>query len=77
MLGVSKYDTHLLKTQIKDSVSMTQLVNGKIPAKQDCPFRKECPTAASQMCKHTGAEHTVAFSCGAARLFAILERTKK
>jgi len=53
---------------------MTQLVNGRIPANTVCPYRDECPSAANGDCGHKGVEHTVAYSCGFARLFNTFQR---
>ncbi len=55
----------------------TKLVNGRIPIGQECPFRDQCHEAANGDCAHQGAEHTVAFSCGYARLFDIMGRDAK
>jgi hypothetical protein len=53
----------------------TLLVDGLIPARTPCPFLSECP--ANKMCPHLGNEHRVAFSCGAARAFDLMQRTMK
>lgn len=53
-----------------------QLVNGKIPAGQECPYRSECPEAQNEQCGHKGVDHTVPYSCGLARMFAIFKDQK-
>lgn len=53
---------------------MTLLVEGRIPANTVCPFRQECNEAKNGDCGHLGVEHTVAYSCGYARLFNIFTR---
>lgn len=55
-------------------MSASQLVNGRIPIGQECPFRAECAEAQNGHCAHKGTEHTVAFSCGYARLFDIFRK---
>ena len=50
------------------------LVQGKIPAHTECPFRDQCKYAAEGQCKHQGEAHTVPFSCGTARLFFIMRK---
>lgn len=44
---------------------------GKIPANCICPFKDECELAIFNVCLHKGEQHTVPFSCGAARAFVI------
>lgn len=51
---------------------MNKLVQGKIPVGTVCPFRSMCNYAKNNDCGHKGVEHTVAYSCGAARLFNIM-----
>lgn len=58
---------------------MSQLVNGRIPANTECPFRARCPFAQSfpgrkPKCHHLGVNHPVPFSCATARLFVIMDR---
>jgi hypothetical protein len=53
---------------------MTQLVQGKIPANTVCPYRSECHYAARDWCAHKGEAHSVPFSCGLARAFALVQR---
>ena len=48
-----------------------QLVNGRIPAGQECPFTSTCFIKAENMCEHEGISRVVAFSCGAARAYDI------
>lgn len=50
------------------------LVNGKIPAHTVCPYRDQCEYAKQNECNHRGVDHTIPFSCGAARLFKIFLR---
>jgi hypothetical protein len=50
------------------------LVNGKIPANKECPFKEECITFQTQKCYHQGVNHPVEFSCGTARAFELLFR---
>ncbi|MBK6616401.1 hypothetical protein [Ottowia sp.] len=45
------------------------LVDGNIPANSACPFRGECEIAQGGHCVHLGVEHSVPFSCAAARGF--------
>ena len=47
------------------------LVEGKIPAFTDCPFRAQCPSGINGNCKQQGVAHPVPFSCGYARAFEI------
>jgi hypothetical protein len=56
---------------------MTVLVEGKIPAGTECPFRNECNEAKNGDCGHQGVNHTVPYSCGYARLFNIFTRDPK
>ena len=49
------------------------LVNGRIPAGQECPYRTECTEAQNGHCGHQGVNHTVPYSCGYARLFKIFK----
>ena len=51
---------------------MSKLVQGKIPVATVCPFRSMCPYAKNKECGHKGVDHTVVYSCGAARLFDIM-----
>jgi ribosomal protein L32 len=53
---------------------MTLLINGKIPARTECPFKDRCPFVTNKTCHHRGIEHTIAFSCGAARAFDLIQR---
>lgn len=56
-------------------MNLSKLVNGKIPEKTECPFKKECPTI--NLCKHNGINHPCVFSCATARFLDIKQRTKK
>jgi hypothetical protein len=51
---------------------MTQLVQGKIPAFTDCPYRSQCTMDLHNQCKQTGVTHPVPFSCGMARAIALV-----
>jgi hypothetical protein len=53
---------------------MTQLVQGKIPAFTDCPFRAQCHMGTNGQCGQKGVEHPVPFSCGMARAIALVTR---
>ena len=48
------------------------LVAGKIPAATVCPYRAKCSSATNGTCGHQSLLHTVAYSCGYARLFKIM-----
>jgi hypothetical protein len=50
-----------------------KLVDGRIPAFTECPFRKECSLATHNVCKHKGVLHEVPFSCAVARGFEMLK----
>jgi hypothetical protein len=52
---------------------MKQLVQGKIPAFTDCPFRARCPSGTNGKCAQQGVNHPVPFSCGFARAFEIFK----
>lgn len=47
------------------------LVNGKIPANTECPFRSNCGSALDGNCHHQGIIHAVPYSCATARVFEI------
>ena len=53
-----------------------KLINGKIPVGVECPYKEKCAEDLMGNCAHRGKEHTVAFSCGYARLFAIMEKNR-
>lgn len=50
------------------------LDNGNIAAHTECPFRERCEIKKVGQCKHLGKEHSVEFSCAAARLFNKLQK---
>jgi len=52
---------------------MSELVNGRIPAHTECPYRAECPQAEAGICHHKGVDHECEFSCALARLFKIVK----
>lgn len=53
---------------------MTKLTFGKIPAHTNCPFVGRCPMAENSTCHHKGEQHTVDFSCAAARAYDLIDR---
>lgn len=55
---------------------MNKLINGKIPVGSECPYKEKCSEAIRGACGHKGKEHTVAYSCGYARLFAMIGERK-
>lgn len=57
--------------QEAEMTKASKLFYGKIPAKQECPFRERC---GYDKCAHKGKEHNVMFSCGFARAFDLLDR---
>lgn len=54
---------------------MSKLVEGKIPANTVCPFLSEC--SMTSQCHHQGKNHSVPFSCAAARGFDIILGSQK
>jgi hypothetical protein len=56
---------------------MSHLVEGKIPSHTECPFRSQCSFAENNTCHHNGKAHTIAYSCGAARAFDLVNRDKE
>lgn len=52
----------------------TKLINGRIPPHTPCPYKDKCAEDLMGNCAHAGVEHTVAYSCGYARLFAMMEK---
>lgn len=55
---------------------MNKLVDGKIPAGQECPYKDICPSVIDTTCGHKGTEHKLPYSCGYARLFKIMEKVQ-
>ena len=53
---------------------MTTLVDGLIPPNTVCPYKEQCPSAHNGDCGHKGIDHTVAYSCGFARMFEIFSK---
>lgn len=51
-----------------------KLVNGRIPAHTECPYKSKCAIGLNDNCYHQGERHTCDFSCATARGFAIIER---
>lgn len=48
---------------------MSSLVDGRIPARTECPFRVGCKIAQEGACRHKGVNHAREFSCATARGF--------
>lgn len=55
-------------------LSTDKLVDGRIPAHTECPFRTQCAFAIRDACSHKGKDHNVPFSCGAARAYELVNR---
>ncbi len=55
---------------------MSKLIDGRIPALTECPYRQQCPLA-ENACRHLGAMHPVPFSCASARGYDLNERYPK
>jgi hypothetical protein len=53
---------------------MSKLVDGLIPAGQECPWKKQCRFAHLEMCHHRGTQHEVPFSCALARGFDLVDQ---
>ena len=51
------------------------LVDGRIPARTECPFAAQCTFNQNNECRHNGADHAVPFSCATARGFDLIQRT--
>jgi len=60
----------------EDFLNSNGLVDGKIPAKKECPFLEKCQTRTSS-CPSKDKPHDVPFSCGFARAFSIVRRDLK
>ena len=61
---------------------MSKLVNGRIPAHTECPFRAQCgfawPDENNEIrCHHRGVDHEVDFSCAFARGWAMVAKYEK
>jgi hypothetical protein len=52
------------------------LVDGKIPAKTECPFAGICKIKSNGNCKHLGEKHECEFSCASARGFNLFNHEK-
>jgi len=50
------------------------LINGKIPAHTECPYKDKCEYKKSNTCHHQGKGHPREFSCGIARGFSLDEK---
>ena len=55
----------------------SKLVNGKIPAHTECPYKDICRYKKSDSCYHLGKGHIREFGCGIARGFALDEKYNK
>lgn len=55
---------------------MNKLINGEIPAFQECPFHTKCELKQSNTCHHLGILHQVSYSCAIARAFKLVEEKK-
>ena len=66
----------VLQSGKRNLLEYVMLVNGKIPAGTECPYRTICTEAQNGNCGHKGKEHTVPYSCGYARMFKIFERRR-
>lgn len=55
---------------------MSKLVEGKIPAHTDCPFRTRCPFDEDNTCRQRGVDHNVDFSCASARAYDLIESAR-
>lgn len=51
----------------------SKLVDGRIPAYTECPFREKCEIAQANRCNHLGVFHKSEYSCATARGFDLLE----
>lgn len=54
---------------------MTELVNGRIPAHTECPYKARCAFQQNGTCKHKGVDHNVPFSCAVSRAFVLIDRS--
>jgi hypothetical protein len=50
-----------------------KLVNGKIPAFTECPYKGQCKTAKIGQCGHFGKDHPKSFSCSIARILTVID----
>jgi hypothetical protein len=55
----------------------SKLVDGKIPAYMECPFRGKCEIAKENICNHRGVFHNVMYSCASARAFDLIEAYRR
>lgn len=49
-----------------------KLVEGLIPANQECPFKSRCEIAQAGKCAHLGKNAPKPFSCASARAFDMM-----
>lgn len=53
-----------------------KLVEGKLPTGTICPYRSDCGIAADNRCHHKSLDHSVSYSCGSARAYAMFSHVK-
>jgi hypothetical protein len=58
-------------------INPSKLLDGRIPAYQECPFRKDCRIAQDNECHHMGKFSANEFSCGLARAFDLIQRYER
>lgn len=54
----------------------SKLIDGKLAAHQECPFRDQCEIARDNACRHLGVFHKVPYSCASARAFDLIQSYK-
>lgn len=57
----------------EETVSNTQLVNGRIPAHTAWPYAQRCEINQGGSCHHQGTEHDTEFSCAVARAYELTD----
>lgn len=62
---------HLLVAKPGRPAYVDKLIDGMIPPHTNCPWKDQCSMGKDGGCGHQGTNHTVPFSCGAARGFEI------
>ena len=60
-----------------NSTNPSKLVDGRIPAYQECPFRKDCRIAQDSECHRMGKFVAHEYSCGLARAFDLIQRYER
>ncbi len=58
-------------------MNFSLLMDGKVPARTECPFAAKCEIKAAGKCNHKGVEHEAKFSCAAARGFDITRKSSQ